>query len=90
MSITGFMITVGVVIAMILVYKYADQWVKKMDPGTVKTLNWIGFIVGVAGGVLWYATANGIFMFITLAGVLFYFLFYGYDSMEEKEKRGNP
>lgn len=90
MSITGFIVTVGVVISMILVYKYADRWVKKMDPRTVKTLNWIGFIVGVAGGILWYATSNGIFMLITLAGVLAYFLFYGYDSMEEKEKRDNP
>ncbi len=90
MSITGFLVTVGVVIALILVYKFADLWVKKMDPRTVKVVNWIGFIVGVAGGVLWYATSNGVFMFITLAGVLVYFLFYGYDSMEEKEKRGNP
>jgi prolipoprotein diacylglyceryltransferase len=85
MSFYGFFIIVGVVIAMILLYKHADRWIKKMDPKTVKTVNWIGFIAGVVGGVLWYLFAQGIFMIITLAGIVVYFLFYGYDRMEEDE-----
>ena len=85
MSFYGFFIVVGVVIAMILLYKHADRWIKKMDPKTVKTVNWIGFIAGVVGGVLWYLFAQGIFMIITLAGIVVYFLFYGYDRMEEDE-----
>ncbi|CAG1066880.1 hypothetical protein BAC1_02519 [uncultured bacterium] len=85
MSFYGFFILVGVVIAMILLYKHADRWIKKMDPKTVKTVNWIGFIAGVVGGVLWYLFAQGIFMIITLAGIVVYFLFYGYDRMEEEE-----
>lgn len=85
MTIPGFLAVAGVVLALMLVYKYADRYIKKMDPKTVKTVNWIGFVVGVAGGVLWYAFAQGIFMIITLAGVVIYFLFYGYDRTEEED-----
>lgn len=89
MSFTGFFVIVGVVIVMMFVYKYADRWVKKMDPKTVKTVNWVGFVMGIAGGTLWYLFAQGIFMIITLIGVVLYFLFYGYDKMEEEDKKGN-
>lgn len=84
MSFSGFLVVIGVVIAMVLLYKNADKWIKKMDPKTVKTVNWIGFIIGVVGGVLWYLFAYGIFMIITLIGIVLYFLFYGYDKMEEE------
>jgi multisubunit Na+/H+ antiporter MnhB subunit len=84
MSFSGFFVVIGVVIAMILLYKNADKWIKKLDPKTVKTVNWIGFILGVVGGVLWYLFAYGIFMIITLIGIVLYFLFYGYDTMEEE------
>lgn len=89
MSFSSFFVVVGIVIAMMLLYKYADRWIKKMDPKTVKTINWVGFIMGVAGGVLWYSLAQGIFMIITLIGILLYFLFYGYDKIEEEGKDGN-
>lgn len=84
MSFSGFFIVVGVVIVMVLIYKHADRWIKKMEPKTVKTVNWAGFVLGVAGGILWYLFAYGIFMIITLVGVVLYFLFYGYDKMEEE------
>lgn len=84
MSFSGFFVVIGVVIAMVLLYKNADKWIKKMDPKTVKAVNWIGFIIGVVGGVLWYLFAYGIFMIITLIGIVLYFLFYGYDKMEEE------
>ncbi|HBG46330.1 MAG TPA: hypothetical protein DDW94_04995 [Deltaproteobacteria bacterium] len=86
MSFIDFAIVVGIVVAMIIVYKYADRWVKKMDPATVKKLNWAGFIIGVVGGILWYLFAIGIFMIITLVGVVVYFIFYGYDKVEEEQK----
>jgi len=91
MSLAGFAFVVGVVIAIILLYKYADRWIKRLDPKTVKTVNWVGFVLGVAGGILWYLFAQGIFMIITLAGIVLYFLFYGYDRMEEeRNKQDNP
>ncbi len=90
MSMTSFALVVGIVIAMILLYKYADRWIKRLDPKTVKTVNMVGFVLGVVGGILWYLFAQGIFMIITLVGILLYFLFYGYDRMEEGEdKRDN-
>lgn len=84
MSFSGFAWVVGIVIGMILLYKYADRWIKRLDPKTVKTVNWVGFVVGVVGGILWYLFAQGIFMIITLIGIVMYFLFYGYDKMEEE------
>ncbi|HEY4708466.1 MAG TPA: hypothetical protein VII64_13485 [Thermodesulfobacteriota bacterium] len=91
MSLAGFAFVVGVVIAIILLYKYADRWIKRLDPKTVKTVNWVGFVLGVAGGILWYLFAQGIFMIITLVGIVLYFLFYGYDRMEEeRNKQDNP
>lgn len=91
MSIASFALVVGIVIAMILLYKYADRWIKRLDPKTVKTVNWVGFVLGVAGGILWYLFAQSIFMIITLVGILLYFLFYGYDRMEEEQdKKENP
>ncbi|OGP17588.1 MAG: hypothetical protein A2054_02360 [Deltaproteobacteria bacterium GWA2_55_10] len=90
MSFASFALVVGVVIALILLYKYADRWIKRLDPKTVKTVNWVGFVLGVVGGILWYLFAQGIFMIITLVGILLYFLFYGYDKMEEeREKQDN-
>ena len=91
MSFASFAFVVGVVIAIILLYKYADRWIKRLDPKTVKTVNWVGFVLGVVGGILWYLFAQGIFMIITLAGIVLYFLFYGYDRMEEeRNKQDNP
>ena len=91
MSLAGFAFVVGVVIAIILLYKYADRWIRRLDPKTVKTVNWVGFVLGVAGGILWYLFAQGIFMIITLVGIVLYFLFYGYDRMEEeRNKQDNP
>ena len=84
MSFSGFLIVIGIVAVMVLLYKHADRWIRKMDPKTVKTVNWTGFIIGIAGGVLWYLFAYGVFMIITLVGVVLYFLFYGYDTMEEE------
>lgn len=87
MSFSSFFVVVGIVIAMMLLYKHADRWIKKMDPKTVKTINWVGFIMGVVGGVLWYSFAQGIFMIIALIGILLYFLFYGYDKMDEEGRK---
>ncbi len=85
MGFIEFFIVIGVFILMMVGYRVADRYVKKLDPKTVKTVNWIGFVVGVAGGILWYASSNQIFMFITVIGTITYFLFYGYDKMEEEK-----
>ncbi len=82
MQLTSFLILIGVLIAMVLLYRFADRWIKKMDPATVKKANWAGFIVGVAGGAGWYLLHYSAFMLITIIGVIIYFLFYGYDRTE--------
>jgi len=85
MSFIEFFLVVGVFILMMIGYRVADRYVKKIDPKTVKTVNWIGFVVGVVGGILWYLFANQIYMFITVIGTITYFLFYNYDNAEEKQ-----
>ncbi len=87
MSITSFLIIIAVFIILMFIYKRADKAIKKMDPKVVKKLNWVGFVIGIAGGIAWYLFHNGIYMLVTLAGVVVYFLFYGYDRMEEEQKQ---
>ncbi|MBI1910590.1 MAG: hypothetical protein HYS21_01160 [Deltaproteobacteria bacterium] len=87
MTFLEFFIMIGIFIALMILFKRADKWVKKLQPKTVKTINWIGFIVGLAGGVLWYAYDHNLFMFMTLIGIVTYFLFYSYDSMEEEGQK---
>ena len=73
-------------IVFMLGYRYADRWVKTLPVKTVKIVNWIGFMIGIIGGLLWYSTQGGAFMFLCLIGIVIYFLFYGYDNMEEEEE----
>ncbi|MBI5642056.1 MAG: hypothetical protein HY954_01125 [Deltaproteobacteria bacterium] len=85
MTFTGFLIIIGVFIALMFVYRRADKLIKNMSPGTVKKVNWAGFIIGILGGVAWYLFHEGIYMLVTLIGIVIYFLFYGYDKMESNE-----
>lgn len=85
MSFMDFFVVVGVFILMMVGYRIADRYVKRLKPKTVKTVNWIGFTVGMIGGILWYLFANQVYMFITVIGIIVYFLFYGYDRMEEEK-----
>lgn len=84
-SFTDFFIMVGIFIFLMILFKRSDSFVKRLKPSTVKTLNWIGFILGAVAGVAWYLTSNNIFMLLTFLGIILYFLFYGYDKMEEEE-----
>ncbi len=87
MNIPQFLVLVGIVVILLFVYKYADKKIVHLNPKTVKTVNWIGFSIGAIGGILWYIFHDPIFMFITVGGVIIYFLFYGYDVMEEEEEK---
>ena len=83
MTIQGFIILAIIFIAILFAYSYADRIIKRLPAQTVKNINWVGFILAVAGGILWYFYKKPLFMFITLLGVIIYFLFYNYDKMEE-------
>lgn len=85
-SFVDFFLVIGILILMMVGYRIADRYVKRLAPRTVKTVNWIGFVMGVVGGILWYAFSNQVYMFITIIGTVTYFLFYDYDKMEEKEE----
>jgi hypothetical protein len=85
MSFMDFFVVVGIFILMMVGYRIADRYVKRLQPKTVKTVNWIGFTIGMIGGILWYLFANQVYMFVTILGVIIYFLFYGYDRMEEEK-----
>ncbi len=75
----------GVFIVFMFVYKYADGWIRKLPRRAAKVINWVGFAVAAIGGIAWYFSNYDVFMFVTLGGIITYFLFYGYDKKEEKE-----
>ncbi len=87
MDAQGFFVVVGLFILLMLVFKYSDRWIKKMSRETAKLINWAGFTVAVFSGIAWYLLGDDIFMFITFAGIITYFVFYGYDKLETKEQR---
>ncbi len=87
MDFGSFMILVPLLILMVILYSKAEGWIRKMDAKTVKTLNWVGFTIAVAGGIAHYFMQDGIFLFIALGGVIIYFTFYNYDKMEEEERK---
>jgi uncharacterized membrane protein len=87
MSMLDFSLVIALFILMMVGYRVADRYVKRLAPKTVKTVNWIGFIIGIVGGILWYAFGNQVYMFITVIGTVTYFLFYDYDKMEEEEEK---
>lgn len=76
----------GVFMALMFFYKYADRWIKKIPRRTAKTINWAGFSVATFGGIAWYLFNLDIFMFITLAGIITYFLFFSHERHGEKEE----
>lgn len=83
---TQFFILIGAFIVLMFVYRVADKKIKTLSPKTVKTVNWIGFGMALAGGILWYLFHTWVYMPVTVLGVIIYFLFYGYDKMEEEQK----
>ncbi len=86
MNAAGFFVMAGVFIALMLVYKYAEKWIKKIPRKAAKTINWTGFTVATFAGIAWYLTNDDTFMFITLGGVITYFLFFSYDKHGDKEE----
>ncbi|TAN62451.1 hypothetical protein EPN18_04740 [bacterium] len=87
MSVLGLFIILGVFIALIIVYRNAGRFIKKLPPKTVKTVNWIAFTEAALSGVAWFIFNDVIFMFLCFAGVVVYFLFYDYDKTEEPEHK---
>ncbi len=91
MELSQFFIIIGIFIALMFVYKFADRYVKRLTPKTIKTINRAGFSAAVVGGIVWYASPSGIITIaaqdITVIGVIIYFIFYDYDKPEESEGR---
>ncbi len=85
MSMESFFLVAVIFIAFMLIYRYLDRWVSQLPAETVKTINRVGFWFALLSGILWYILKDPIYMFLTLAGVVVYFLFYNYDKEEKKE-----
>ncbi len=86
MTIPEFLILAGIFVIIMIFYRRADRWIKTLAPDRVRSINWVGFIMAVAGGTLWYFYKHNAFMFITLTGIIIYFLFYNYESPDREEK----
>lgn len=86
MSFREFFILIGIVIGLMIVYKYADRYIKKLDRKLVKIINWIGFtlvVIGVAGNYIFHI---GIMTLVSFVGIVIFFLFYNYDKTEKEKK----
>ena len=69
---------------LVIAFSQAGRFVKKLPSKTIKTINKTGFIIAIAGGILWYLAKHTAFMYVTFIGVTIYFLFIRYDSKEKK------
>ena len=85
MSMESFFLVAAIFIVFMLIYRYLDRWVNRLPKDTVKTVNRVGFWFALLSGILWYILKDPIYMFLTLAGVVVYFLFYNYDKEEGKD-----
>jgi hypothetical protein len=86
MTIPHFLILAGIVVCMLFLYRFADRRIKALPAKTVKAVNWAGFALAMAGGIVWYALKYTPSMYVMLAGVVLYFLFYGYDRNKTDTK----
>ena len=80
----NYILPIIVLAILVILFWQAGRFVKKLPSKTIKTINMAGFIIAIAGGILWYLAKIPAFMYITFIGVTIYFLFIRYDSKEEK------
>lgn len=80
----NYILPIIVLAILVILFWQAGRFVKKLPSKTIKTINMAGFIIAIAGGILWYLAKNPAFMYVTFIGVTIYFLFIRYDSKEEK------
>lgn len=83
-------ILAGVFIIMFLFYRYTDKYVKRLPVKTVKRLNSISFAIAIVAGVAWYLYHNTIAMIVTLAAMLFFFVFYDYKREDADSPKPTP
>ncbi|HHL39926.1 MAG TPA: hypothetical protein ENJ37_05420 [Deltaproteobacteria bacterium] len=87
MTFTDFIVVIIAFVLIMLLYTYADRYIRRLKADTVRSINWIGFTIAAAGGIAWYWSDHPFFMLVTFVGIIIYFLFYSYDRMEEEEKK---
>lgn len=85
MDLKEFLILIGIFLLFMAAYRLAGKAIKKFPAKTLKMINWIAFTTALLSGIAWYAFSDGIFMLITVAAVIVYFLFYDYDKPEETD-----
>ena len=89
MKIEEFFYVIVVFIVIMFVYKYADKMIKTLPNKTVRIVNWVGFVISLVGGTLWYLTNSANYMFLSLFGIVIYFLFYSYDKPEKGDENAD-
>ncbi len=73
-------VSAGVVLALIIAFIWGKTLIKGISADTAKKFNWFGFVLAIFGGSAWYVVKHPAFMFVTLFGVIIYFLFYDFDK----------
>ena len=84
LTLQDYILPLIVLAILVVLFSQAGRFIKKLPSKTIKTINKIGFIIAIAGGILWYLSKHTAFMYVTFIGVTIYFLFIRYDSGEGK------
>jgi len=85
MDLKEFFILIGIFMLFMAIYRFAGKAIKKFSAKTLKLINQTAFTTAFLSGLAWYAFSDEIFMLITVAAVVVYFLFYDYDKPEETD-----
>ncbi|OGP11569.1 MAG: hypothetical protein A3G39_11505 [Deltaproteobacteria bacterium RIFCSPLOWO2_12_FULL_43_16] len=70
-------------ITMLAIIFIGGRFIKKMPVNTAKRVNQISFSLVIASGILLYLFHKSVFMYLFLASLVVFFLFFNYK--EEKE-----
>ena len=67
-------------IAMLAVMSIAGRYIRKFQPETIKRINKISFYFGAASGILYYIYEKPIFMYLFVASIVSFFMFFKYKE----------
>lgn len=67
-------------IALLAAMSIAGRYIRKLQPGTIKRINKISFYLAAASGILQYIYDKPIFMYLLIAFIVSFFMFFNYKE----------
>ena len=70
----------GIFIGMLAVIFIGGRYAQRLPANICKRINQISFGIAITGGLLLYLLHNAIFMYLFLASLVFFFIFFNYKE----------